>query len=650
MVKYTKYTLNGLNWSGGVELIVYSGTISKFNNDVDNGIIADLVKSELESRNIVNNNESEFRSWNNSLLHMKNLLDYPEMNKDIRVAIEYQIPATSKRVDFIISGRDDNDNSNVVIIELKQWEEAKRTSREDLVTTYLAGTMRSVPHPSYQAYSYAKIIENYNEYVQLSQIKLYPCSYLHNYKEEYREELENELYKDIIDISPVYLKRDLHKLREFISKYVSKSDNGELMYQIDHGKIRPSKALQDTIVSMINGNQEFVMIDEQKVVFSTIKKLVENSIKRNEKYTVIVEGGPGTGKSVIAVNLLAEFRSLMVNYVTKNAAPRNVYFTKMRQGNFKLNYVKNLFKGSGAFVDSNRNDFDCLIVDEAHRLNEKSGMFMNLGENQIKEIINASRVSVFFIDEDQIVTTKDFGSINEIKKQAIALGSKVYSGDDFKLSSQFRCNGSDGYISFLDHILGIRETANFDGFDLDYDIKIFNDPVAMRNELRKLNQINNKSRMIAGYCYEWVTQKNADENVYDIELENGFKAKWNFSSTSTWAVDENSFEQVGCIHTSQGLEFDYVGIILGSDIRYIAGKVVTDSSKRAKSDASLKGIKSSKNYALADRIIRNTYKTLLSRGQKGCFIYCEDKELSKYIESKIQDNHRRLVKKYERSH
>src|SRR5690606_35015787 len=123
--------------------------------------------------------------------------------------------------------------------------------------------------------------------------------------------------------------------------------------------------------------------------------------------------------------------------------------------NFKLNYIKNLFKGSGAFVDSKTNDFDCLIVDEAHRLNEKSGLFSNKGENQIKEIINASRVSVFFIDEDQIVTTKDFGSINEIVKQARLLGSEVIVGEDYKLTSQFRCNGSDGYIAFLDHTLGI---------------------------------------------------------------------------------------------------------------------------------------------------------------------------------------------------
>src|SRR5690606_22079619 len=151
-------------------------------------MIADLVKFELARRNIINNNESEFRSWDNSLLHMKNVLDYAEMNKDIRVAIEYQIPATSKRVDFIISGKDENNQSNVVIIELKQWEEAHRTSREDLVTTYLAGTVRAVPHPSYQAYSYAETIKNYNEYVQMNHINLYSCSFLHNYKEEYRSE------------------------------------------------------------------------------------------------------------------------------------------------------------------------------------------------------------------------------------------------------------------------------------------------------------------------------------------------------------------------------------------------------------------------------------------------------------------------------
>lgn len=622
-------------------MIVYSGTIKKFNHDVDRGIIADLVKQELESRNLYSNNPAEFRSWDNSLLHMKNVLGDPGIDQNIRVAIEYQIPATSKRVDFLITGKDKLDNKNVVIVELKQWEEAQRTDKEDLVTTFLAGAKRLVTHPSYQAYSYAKTIEHFNEYVQNEAISLYPCCYLHNYKESHRNQIDNEFYREIIKISPLYLKQDVFKLREFIKKYVSKADNGELLYQIDHGKIKPSKALQDTIGSLLKGNEEFYMIDEQKVAFSTIKKTVEEAIETNQKYTIIVEGGPGTGKSVIAINLLAHFRNLMTNYVTKNSAPREVYFSKLKQENYKVNFIRNLFKGSGQYISAKKNDFDLLIVDEAHRLNEKSGMYSNLGENQIKEIINAARVSVFFIDEDQIVTMKDFGSVEEIKKQARELGSTIISGEDYVLSSQFRCNGSDGFMAFLDHTLGIRETANADGFDLDYDIRVFDNPTQMRDELRKLNKLNNKARMIAGYCYDWVTKGNTTSDLYDIELSHDFKAKWNFSNTNTWAIDEDSFEQVGCIHTSQGLEFDYVGIIIGKDMRYENGRVITDYTKRAKTDQSLKGMHKYKRYKEADRIIRNTYKTLLSRGQKGCYIYCEDDALSIYLKERLEINRRK---------
>lgn len=307
-----------------------------------------------------------------------------------------------------------------------------------------------------------------------------------------------------------------------------------------------------------------------------------------------------------------------------------MYFEKLKQDNYKLNYIKSLFKGSGSFVNVPNNYFDCLIADEAHRLNAKSGMFQNLGENQIKEIIHSSRVSVFLIDENQRVTTSDIGSIELIKYYAQLEGSAVYSGEELNLVSQFRCNGSDGYLAFLDNLLEIRPTANIN-MDLDYDIKVFDNPNGMREAVREKNKINNKSRLLAGYCYEWITKKTPFGDEYDIELEDNFKAKWNFGNTSTWAIDERSFDQIGCIHTSQGLEFDYVGVIIGKDLRYENNRVITDFKQRAKTDKSLKGIKTTKNYKLADEIIRNTYRTLLSRGQKGCYIYCEDKALASYI-------------------
>ena len=620
-------------------MIIYQNTKGGFIEDVRNGYIADKIEEEFEKHNIPHSNQAEYRAWANSLMFMRNALDDNDISDDCSLAIEYQIPLTAKRVDFLIAGKDEDDNNNIVVIELKQWENCSSTQRPDVVKAFTGGAERAVTHPSYQAYSYAKIIENFNEDVYKEDIRLKPCAYLHNFKEENRKNIDNDLYADAIKLAPIFLAKDIVKLRNFIKSFIKKKDNCDLLMKIENGKLKPAKALQDSLASMLDGNKEFYLIDEQKVAYETVKKLVEKSLRdvnkvtgENQKYTIIVEGGPGTGKSVVAIQLLCDLiqKGYSANYVTKNAAPRNVYFEKLKQHKYKLNYIKNLFKGSGSYIDVPNNYFDCLIADEAHRLNAKSGMFQNLGENQIKEIIHASKVSVFFIDENQVVTTADIGSIELIKHYAKLEGSSVYTGDEINLVSQFRCNGSDGYLAFLDNLLGIRQTANTT-FEMDYDIKLFDNPNKMRDYLKEKNDINNKSRMLAGYCYDWITKNNPKSNEYDIVLENDFKAKWNFGNTSTWAIDDTSFPEVGCIHTSQGLEFDWCGVIIGKDLRFDGTQVVTDYTKRAKTDNSLKGIKTTKNYALADRIIRNTYRTLLSRGQKGCYIYCEDKELLKYM-------------------
>lgn len=611
-------------------MIVYSQTKANFESDVFNGVIARKIDDLFNELGINGGQEAEYRSWRESLPRIANVISDKRIDDNVQVAIEFQIPLTSKRVDFMIGGRNEN-SDHIVVIELKQWEKCHATSRENVVNAYTGGADRDVAHPSQQAYAYAKLIENFNESIQEEHIEINPCAFLHNYENKYRNQICNNCYEEIIKLAPVFLMEDAAKLNEFIVKYVNKPSNKNLFEIIDYGKLKPSKSLQTAVGSILNGNKEFELVDEQLVSYSTILKLVENSIDKDEKHTVIVQGGPGTGKSVIAVNLLAK----IINsghtcfYVTKNSAPRAVFSSNLVKGKYSLSYLKGLFKGSGSFCDSKNNMFDCLLCDEAHRLNEKSGLFSNKGMNQIMEIIKASKISVFFIDEDQIISTKDIGTIDEIKKWAKLLGSQVHFNDSLVLKSQFRCNGSDSYLAFLDDLLGIRKTANYNFFDLDYDIRIFDDPNVMKSELAKTN-INNKSRMIAGYCYPW-NSKN-DKSKFDIYLKNNFISQWNFS-TDQFALDPNSFDQVGCIHSTQGLEFDYVGIIIGKDLRYENGKVNTDRTKRASSDATIKGLKG--NEALGDKIIRNTYKTLLSRGQKGCFIYCEDENLSNYIKMRL---------------
>lgn len=292
-----------------------------------------------------------------------------------------------------------------------------------------------------------------------------------------------------------------------------------------------------------------------------------------------------------------------------------------------------MFKGSGAYVDADKNMVDIIICDEAHRLNDKSGMFHNLGENQIKEIIHAGLCSVFFIDESQRVTLSDIGTVAEIKRWAEELESDIV---EMELISQFRCNGSNGYLAWLDNVLEIHETANYDMKDIDYDIRIMDSPSQVKDIIIECNKSHNHSRILAGYCWEWIKSGKNDTSVHDIVIDD-FEMSWNLGNSQTYAIDEESVNEIGCIHTAQGLEFDYTGVIIGDDMRYENGHIVTDFTKRARTDQSLKGIKKlyRENPGLAlseaDEIIKNTYRTLMTRGMKGCYVYCTDKNLANYL-------------------
>ena len=265
-------------------------------------------------------------------------------------------------------------------------------------------------------------------------------------------------------------------------------------------------------------------------------------------------------------------------------------------------------------------------------MNEKSGMFKNLGENQIKEIIAAAKCSVFFLDEDQKVTWSDIGSTEEIRKFAAEAGAKVYN---MELSSQFRCNGSDGYLAWLDHMLQIRETANPNFGDLEYNFRVVDSPNELRDLIFEKNKINNKARLVAGYCWNWESKK--DSSMMDIVIpEHDFGMQWNLATDGNlWIQAPESVNQVGCIHTCQGLEVDYVGVIVGRDLIARDGQVIADPTKRARTDKSLAGFKTAMKddpiaaRAKADAIIKNTYRTLMTRGMKGCYVYFEDEELGK---------------------
>ena len=613
-------------------MIIYSATRAEFTSDVFSNQIEKKIIDAFKMRLGWRAPRAEIESWKNSMQYMNNVLLAAESPDDAGVAIEYQVPLTSKRVDFILSGADEDRRDTAIIVELKQWSDVEATTKDAIVETYVGGAVREVTHPSYQAWTYAALIRDFNADVQDGDIELKPCAYLHNCLDD--STVKADFYREHIEKAPVFVRDDVQALSEFLKRYVKYGDTTRVLYKIDHGRLRPSKNLADHLLSLLQGNREFEMIDDQKVVYETALGLADEAQDGN-KQVLLVEGGPGTGKSVVAINLLVELtrRQFVSHYVSRNAAPRAVYESKLT-GSFSKSHITNLFKGSGSYVDTSPNTLDALIVDEAHRLNEKSGFYQNQGENQIKEIIGASKCAVFFLDQDQRVTFRDIGDRREIRRWADECGVDL---TELKLESQFRCNGSDGYLSWVNHALQIEETANPTLAGIDYDFRVFDNPNDLRETIVELNRESNRSRMVAGYCWDWKGKK--DPEIEDVQIaEHGFSMRWNLDKDGPlWLVSPESISEIGCIHTCQGLELDYVGVVIGADLVIRDGQIVTDGTKRSSQDRSIHGFKkmlktdADRARTIADRIIKNTYRTLMTRGQKGCFVFCVDPETNEYF-------------------
>jgi DUF2075 family protein/molybdopterin biosynthesis enzyme MoaB len=583
---------------------------------------------------------SEFNAWKHSLFEVGEVLKDPGIPDDMGVALEYTVPQTSKRIDVLLTGEDEAGVPKLVIVELKQWSEARFSDKDGIIWARRGGKAGETegPHPSYQAWSYAALLNDFNTAVYEGGVALQPCAYLHNYPRR-DGVIDHPAYEPHMARAPLFLKKEADALKAFIRQHVRHGDKRQLLYRIEHGRIRPSKMLADSVAGLLQGQAEFVLVDDQKLVFETALQADAKAHKHTRKQVVIVQGGPGTGKTVVAVNLLAALlkRQRNARYVSKNAAPRSVYAAKLT-GTFKKTHIHNLFSGSGAFTESPLNAFDTLVVDEAHRLNEKSGLYSNLGENQVKELIHAARCTVFFVDDDQRVTLSDVGHTDELRKWARHLGAQV---TELQLASQFRCNGSDGYLAWLDDVLDIRPTANTDLSPDVYDFRVLDSPTELHALIEQKNQAANKARMVAGYCWPWPSKN--DPSAVDIVMpEHGYRRQWNLTQDgSLWIMANESVAQVGCIHTCQGLEVDHVGVIIGPDLVYRDGRIQTDPKARAKSDKSIKGLGTlmkrnpAEAQTLADRIIKNTYRTLMTRGMKGCYVYCCDPALAEYLRGRL---------------
>ncbi len=614
-------------------MIVYENNLEGFINSCNDGNIARDVydKVILSGFNV---SEKEINSWSNSLPYIANILS-TDVATDLNVAIEYKFETTKNRVDFMIYGIDETGRDSIVIIELKQWSSVSSSNRINFVYAYGGNGARDYLHPSYQSYRYGCILQSFNSYVQDNNVSINTCSYLHNLDHIYEKTILNTTKYPFLNYSPTFLKDDEKKLREFIKKYI-KHGKRELLYDIDDSKIKPSKNFSEMLFNAIKGKQIFTLDNEQAASVSTIIYETLYAIKHNERRTIIIKGQPGSGKSVVAINAMGQLlnSSERINtcYCTTNFTPRTVFSEYLINNDYKKSAIKNLFKTIASFSRAKEFDYDCILLDEAHRAYTwKFGQGVKRDIDMIDKLFYASRVNVFFIDEDQVVTKDDFLTIERIKHYAQIYKSEIIEGNDLCLTSQFRCVGGESYISFINSFLKYNNSVT-KYKKSKYEFEVVDSPNELWEKIKKLQCIHKDARLLSGYTRDWVS-KNNDEN-YDFIMNNGsFKMKWNKETDISFINDETQLDRIGCIHTIQGVDMSYAGVIIGKDIKYENGNVIFDKRENASTD-NVSGIRNASDE-LAERMIRNTYKVLLTRAIYGTFVFCEDEGLNNYLKGLI---------------
>ncbi|GAB2975022.1 DUF2075 domain-containing protein [Streptomyces pseudoechinosporeus] len=572
---------------------------------------------------------SEVRSWERSIPDLTAALNEAGLG-DVEVMIEYALPLNSKRADAVLAGiHPVTGEPSYVVVELKQWSQAT-PDEDDPVLCHVDAYAHPVLNPIEQVRRYCQYLVNFNGAVAEHPQRVSGVAYLHNATESGASGLRE------IELDERGQLFTAERRGEFIAHLRAKlSDEHPGASAADEllaGKTVPSKQLMSVAAQEVREREQFVLLDEQQVAYRMVLNAVRRAKRSDHKEVLIVTGGPGTGKSVIALSVLGE---LYRQGVPALHATGSQSFTKtMRKvAGARKREVQDLFKYFNSFMTTEKNTLDVLICDEAHRIRETSAnrytpAAHRTGRPQIEELIDVARVPVFLLDEHQVVRPGEMGTVAEIKAAAARKGIACHV---VPLESQFRCGGSDAYLRWVVRLLGL-EPGGPVTWDPDDRMRLLvaESPEEMEAFLDSRRDQGYGARMSAGYCWTWSPEPKPGQPLPLDVVIGDWERPWNLRGersvsgappSALWATDPAGFGQIGCVYTAQGFEYDWSGVIIGPDLLWRGDRWVTD--RTASKDPVFK---KSTPDADVDRLIRNTYKVLLTRGMVGTVVYSTDPE------------------------
>lgn len=651
--------------------VIYQASQEQFYYDSDNNRIGRIMCEQAYQKKLVPS-ESEITSWVNNAPRIATLLRKSGVT-GVYVTFEYLIPYRMKRIDCMLYGKSLAERENVVHIELKQWDNRSVTSTfssgnfevtddndhtlndsaitEYKVNAHTGGANRTVAHPSQQVKGYNDYLTGFIEVLSNNQMDIEGVAYCYNYnKNEQPDVLFSKQYTPILEQYRTFAGNEVNELSELLHSVLGKGDGLSVFNKMTNSPIRPSKKVLDSMSKIFSDkeNKEFSLIEDQIVARNLILDRI-NNFNGTKKNVIVVKGGPGTGKTVIALHILAilagdKKQRHNIRFATKSKPLLEGIKNQLP----KDNKAKLLFSNLSQMLPVNceKNSIDVLIIDEAHRIvknpnNQFMTREMRTDKSQIQTLIDASKISIFFIDDKQAIRSREIGSSEMIEKCAEQNGADIF---EVQLKSQFRCNGSNNYLDWIEQFLYDKKiTSSFTKGE--YDFKIFDSPSQLYEAIKNKNNNGITSRLTAGFCWKWSDTLGDDGDLVKDVTIGDFAMPWETKDSVRnvpkgyvkwfeWAYKPEGIKQVGCIYTAQGFEFDYIGVIVGPDLRYNKESKSLITDRNATKDPTLK--RSKENF---DTYVRNIYRVLMSRGMKGCYVYCCDKDLSDYLKfllSKMQ--------------